>query len=168
MLSIKIKAVYQDFDSTAFVQCTTTMVLAKSYTQRVEIIASLLRTYLPSDYPQSLGILLQILGPENPNEDGMFKHFYWILPIGKYVEKFGLQHYEISMSAIAEITKRNTGEYAVRAFIRRYPGQATRQMREWALSDNFHLRRLASEGLRPKLPWAPKLEMFIDDPQPVF
>jgi 3-methyladenine DNA glycosylase AlkC len=41
-------------------------------------------------------------------------------------------------------------------------------MKEWAKSPDFHLRRLASEGLRPKLPWAPKLDTFIEDPSPVF
>jgi 3-methyladenine DNA glycosylase AlkC len=41
-------------------------------------------------------------------------------------------------------------------------------MEQWALSDDFHLRRLASEGLRPLLPWSSKLELFIDDPDPVF
>nr|WP_286669037.1 DNA alkylation repair protein [Fodinibius salicampi] len=72
------------------------------------------------------------------------------------------------MEAIGEITKRNTGEYAIRPFIRAYPDQTLRQMKIWATSENFHLRRLALEGLRPKLPWATKLELFINQPEPVF
>ena len=72
------------------------------------------------------------------------------------------------MSAIEEITKRGTGEYAVRVFIKKYPQDSLKTMTQWACSSNFHLRRLASEGLRPKLPWASKLEIFINDPSPVF
>jgi hypothetical protein len=105
-------------------------------------------------------ILVSILGEENKNETGMFTEFYWIMPIGKFVEKYGLEHLEISIRAIEEITKRNTGEYAVRPFIRKYPRELLVIMKKWAKSDNFHLRRLASEGLRPKLPWATKLDVY--------
>ena len=98
----------------------------------------------------------------------MFTNFYWILPIGKFVEKYGLEYYDISIHAISEITKRNTGEYGIRPFIRKYPKKTLKIMKKWAKSKNFHLRRLASEGLRPKLPWATKLDVFIENPKPVF
>jgi 3-methyladenine DNA glycosylase AlkC len=116
----------------------------------------------------AVSVLLKILGEENPDETGMFSRYYWILPIGKFVEKFGLDHFDLSIKAISEITKRNTGEYAIRPYIRKFPNKTLRQMKLWAVSDNFHLRRLSSEGLRPRLPWATKLETFIDDPEPVF
>lgn len=168
MLSVKILPVYPDFNSKAFVQTVQYGCKNKALKQRVEFIADQLQTFLPGDYSQSVEILMQILGPENPEETGMFTNFYWVMPIAKFVEKYGLEHYSLSMSAIEEITKRNTGEYAIRPFIRNYPDQTMKQMHHWALSDNFHLRRLASEGLRPKLPWAAKLNLFIEEPQPVF
>ena len=98
----------------------------------------------------------------------MFTHYYWILPIGKFVQEYGIEHFELSMKAIEEITKRNTGEYAVRPYIRKYPEASLKIIEKWAKSPNFHLRRLASEGLRPKLPWATKLDTFIENPAPVF
>ena len=84
--------------------------------------------------------------PEHPLEvlDHKMGHF-----------SIALDNYDTSIGAIAEITKRNTGEYCIRPFIRKYPKQTLAQMKAWAQSGNFHLRRLASEGLRPKLPWAP-------------
>lgn len=94
--------------------------------------------------------------------------FYWLMPAAKFVEKYGLDHYDVSIQAIGEITKRNTGEYAIRPFILQYPEQTLAVMKQWAKSNNFHLRRLATEGLRPKLPWAAKLELFIENPSPVF
>lgn len=168
LLAEKIKSVYPDFLDKAFVHEVAKNTVDKTYTQRIEIIAAALRAYLPQGYDRALGILMNILGPENTNETGMFTHFYWLMPIGKFVEKYGLDDFELSMQALEEITKRNTAEYAVRPYIRAYPKQTVQRMSAWARSNNFHLRRLASEGLRPKLPWAPKLETFITRPEPVF
>ncbi len=108
------------------------------------------------------------MGEENPNETGMFKEYYWLMPVGKYIEKYGLEHFDISIKAIEELTKRNTGEYAIRPYIRKFPAETLARMKAWAKSDTFHLRRLASEGLRPKLPWALKLDLFVYNPKPVF
>jgi len=168
LLSDKILLNYAEFNRNEFCVMIESEVEGKAYTQRIEIIARRLEEYLPDSYEQSLEIILSILGPENPNETGMFKHFYWIMPLGKFIELFGLNNFDASMQAIEEITKRNTGEYAIRPYIRMYPNDCLKIIREWAVSDNFHLRRLASEGLRPKLPWSPKLDTFIHNPNPVF
>lgn len=168
ILAEKIQQEYPAFKSQDFISAVDKATVGKTYTQRIEIIADRIYDFLPSEYPQAVGILLKILGPENPSETGMFSQYYWLMPVGKFVEKYGQDHFDISMKAIAGITKRNTGEYAIRPFIRKYPDQALAQMRTWAKSDNFHLRRLASEGLRPKLPWAPKLDEFVSNPKSVF
>ncbi|MDX2776638.1 DNA alkylation repair protein [Streptomyces caniscabiei] len=168
LLADKITSVYPRFDSRAFIKAVAARVEDMNYTRRIEIIAEELRNFLPAGYLDALGVLMQILGPENPHETGMFTNYYWLMPVGKFVQLYGLDHFDESMDAIAEITKRNTGEYAIRPYIRRHPDRALRRMNEWARSDNFHLRRLASEGLRPKLPWAPKLDTFVTDPDPVF
>lgn len=168
LLGEKIQNEHRSFRKNEFIKTVRKRVGGEVYTQRVEIIAEELQNFLPGKYPDAVKILMKILGPENPNETGMFKHYYWQMPIGKFIEKFGIDDFEISLEAIAEVTKRNTGEYAIRPFIRRYPKKTVAQMKNWARSDNFHLRRLACEGLRPKLPWAPKLEEFIGEPKPVF
>ncbi|GAA5224689.1 DNA alkylation repair protein [Membranihabitans marinus] len=168
LLSDKILTINPSFDTTSYILDIENKVTDLTYTQRVICHAEVLKKYLPQDYLAALDIITGILGPENPSETGMFKHYYWILPLGKYVELFGLDHFTPSVNAIAEITKRNTGEYAIRPYIRRYPQASIERITEWAQSENFHLRRLASEGLRPKLPWTTKLDTFIDDPYPVF
>ncbi|MCX6703413.1 MAG: DNA alkylation repair protein [Candidatus Zambryskibacteria bacterium] len=168
LLANKISAVYKKFDVKGFVKDTKKEVTGKSYTQRVEVIAVLLKQYLPEKYPEALEILLQILGPENQEETGMFTNFYWLMPVGKFVEKYGLDHFALSIKVIEEITKRNTGEYAIRPYARTYPDKTLAVCTKWAKSKNFHLRRLASEGLRPKLPWATKLDAWKDNPKPIF
>lgn len=167
LLAEKIISVYPAFDSKHFIKDTDRETTGKTYTQRVIVIAELLKRHLPENYEESLAILMQILGEENPNQTGMFTHYYWMLPIAKFVELFGVEHFDLSINAIAEITKRNTGEYAIRPYIRKHPEKTLQVMKTWAVSDNFHLRRLASEGLRPKLPWATKLDTFNDNPEPV-
>lgn len=168
ILSEKLLEKFPEFPAEDYIQSVEAQCAGMSYTERVVLHATELRMRLPRDYEKAVSLLVSILGPENPKETGMFKHFYWVLPIGKFVELYGLEHLEISLEAIGEITRRNTGEYAIRPYIQQDPDRLIRQMTAWSLSDNFHLRRLASEGLRPKLPWAKKLDLFIDDPTPVF
>ena len=168
LLSNKIASVFKDFPKKDFCQSVKKSVVGKSYTQRIEVIADSLKTYLPERYPKALAILMQILGPENKEETGMFTNFYWLMPVGKFVEKYGLDDFTESIKAIEEITKRNTGEYAIRPYARKYPEKTLAVCIKWAKSENFHLRRLASEGLRPKLPWAPKLDDWNDNPKPIF
>ncbi len=168
LLSEKIMPVYKNFDSKSFIRSVEKKVVNKRYTERIDIIAEELKAHLPPEYTVALSILMQILGPENESETGMFTNFYWIMPIGKFVEKNGLNSFNESIKAIEEITKRNTGEYAIRPYARHYPKKTLRVCIKWAKSNNFHLRRLASEGLRPKLPWATKLETWNEDPKPIF
>lgn len=168
LIGNKIKNVYSEFNVNTYRSIIHDKCDGLSYTKRVELHCEVLRLLLPDSYKAAIEILLQILGDENPFETGMFANYYWILPIGKFVEKYGLDDFDISMQAIEEITKRNTGEYAIRPFIRKYPEQTISKMTVWSKSDNFHLRRLATEGTRPKLPWAKKLDLFIDNPKPIF
>jgi 3-methyladenine DNA glycosylase AlkC len=167
-LAGKIQEINHEFPSRQYITAVEKRYKKLGYTERIQLHAEELKNYLPEDYFDSTEILLSILGPENPEETGMFKHFYWIMPIGKFVENYGIKYFDRSMHLIEEITKRNTGEYAIRPFIRKYPDEVINQMMEWAESDNFHLRRLASEGLRPKLPWSTKLDTFNDTPERVF
>ena len=168
LLAGKISPIYKKFDAIGFIEDTKKEVLGKSYTERVGVIADELKQYLPEKYTEALAILIKILGPENQEETGMFTNFYWLMPVGRFVEKYGLDNFSESMKAIEEITKRNTGEYAIRPFARKYPARTLKVCTNWAKSKNFHLRRLASEGLRPKLPWAPKLDVWNDNPKPIF
>ena len=168
LLSEKITLVYKSFRTSDFCNNVKKEVVGRTYTERIAIIADNLYKFLPSNYIDSLAILMKILGPENQEETGMFTNYYWLMPVGKFIEKYGLNDFKASIKAIEEVTKRSTGEYAIRPFARKYPEKVIEICMEWAKSNNFHLRRLASEGLRPKLPWAPKLDVWIDNPAPIF
>ncbi len=165
LLSEKIINVKSDFEKDKFIQIIDQNVQNLELKDRVEVIADALHHHLTTSYTQNIDILIQTLGQENESETGMFTNYYWIMPIAKYVEKYGLEDFEVSMNAISEITKRNTGEYAIRPYLELYTQQTLAVMRLWSKDDNRHLRRLSSEGLRPRLPWAKKMDMFVQNPK---
>lgn len=134
---------------------------------RVYVLADSLRKRLPQDYPTAIKIIVDSLGDELDEDAGMFNEGWYLMPIARFVEEFGLSFPKESLSALSEITKRHTAEYAVRPFIEKHYKYTIGIMNEWARDSNFHLRRAASEGIRPRLPWASKLQCFISDPKPV-
>jgi 3-methyladenine DNA glycosylase AlkC len=83
------------------------------------------------------------------------------------VEQFGLDQPEIALPALGHFTQYSTSEFAIRPFIIRYPELTLKQLALWARSDNYHLRRLASEGCRPRLPWGQALPRYKKDPTPL-
>jgi 3-methyladenine DNA glycosylase AlkC len=136
-------------------------------TPRAWHIARTLRRHLPQDYEQAIEILVASLGPrlETSELTGMDVFIY--LPHVFFVAEFGVEHFEASMRAQYELTQRFTAEYSIRVFLERYQKRTLARLRGWAADSNVHVRRLVSEGTRPRLPWAPRLRAFQDDPQPV-
>ncbi|GAA0359295.1 DNA alkylation repair protein [Bacillus horti] len=155
---------YNAFPAEEFITSISKQVDQLELKQRVALIAAELRTSLPQDYTEALGILMKILGPENKTEEGMFTNGYFLMPVAFFVEKYGLEHYEISMPALYEITKRHTSEYSIRPFLQIYPDHTLAILREWSKDENAHVRRLVSEGSRPRLPWAKRMRAIKEDP----
>ena len=166
-LGTDIAAVHPKFDRGAFLEDLAPQIGPLELKARVALIAGALRTHLPQTYPAALKVLLRILGPENPGVSGAFNFGSRFMPVALFVETNGLAHYDLSMEALAEITKRHTSEYAIRPYIEADPGRALGYLNRWAGDPNAHLRRLVSEGPRPRLPWAKKLTTFLDDPRPL-
>lgn len=167
MLADKIFDVSPTFDKLNFINSIDKKIQNLELKARIEIIADELDNHLSKDFENNIKILLQILGPENKEETGMFTNYYWIMPIAKYVEKFGLNDFEVSMHIIEEITKRNTGEYTIRPFLESDQTKTIKVMKNWSKNSNKHVRRLSSEGCRPRLPWAKKLNGLIENPLPI-
>lgn len=167
-LADKILKINSTFSKKEFIGKVNDKINTLELKDRIEIFADALFELLLGKYEEKINTLLQILGPENEKETGMFKEYYWVMPIAKMVEKYGLEDFEVSMNAIKEITKRNTGEYTIRPFIEQYQDETIKVMMTWAKAENKHLRRLASEGVRIRLPWAKKFSQFSEDPSPIF
>ena len=84
-----------------------------------------------------------------------------------YIELFGREDFALSMNALEKMTPQSSAEFAIRPFILQDPVKTMKKMRAWSTHPNEHVRRLASEGCRPRLPWASALPAFKKDPQPI-
>lgn len=136
-------------------------------TARARHIAGAMADHLPGPFAADAAILLASLGPEAPsNGETGFGSFRY-LPHVFFVQSRGLDDFEAAMEAQYELTKRFTAEWSIRAFLVRHPDATYARLREWAGDRNVHVRRLVSEGTRPRLPWAPRLRAFQQDPRPV-
>lgn len=135
--------------------------------QRAAHIAGAMGRFLPHPFPAAARIVSASLGPEiaPTGETGVAVLRY--LPLDNFIERFGLDHPEDAFALQEEVTKRCSCEFSIRAFILRHPEKTYRQLLKWTASGNAHLRRLASEGSRPRLPWAQRLPAFQADPAPV-
>ena len=161
-LSLAIKSSYPNFDTVTF----TASVFNDSWEQkelkkRMRHISSTLGLYLTDDYQSNVKILQETFLQMNYNyglENMIFQDF---------VEVYGMDDFDTSMVALESFTVNCSSEFAIRRFIIKYPIQTMRQMKLWTKSNNEHIRRLASEGCRPRLPWAIALPPFKENPTEV-
>lgn len=162
-----IEEVHPAFQAGAFLDDALDGYEALELTPRAWHIARALGRHLPQDYERAIEILIASLGPklEEAELTGMGVFVY--LPHVFFVAELGGEHFEASMRAQYELTQRFSAEYSIRVFLERHPERTLARLREWALDPSVHVRRLVSEGTRPRLPWAPRLRAFQDDPQPV-
>lgn len=157
----KIQSVYNPFDITRFI--ATVMNNAWDELElkaRIRRISETLGAYLPSEYEEALAVLFAI-------DKDCVGFPYLFFP--DFVEVYGQaeEHWELSMQALERFTPKSSAEFAVRSFLLRDPERMMTQMMVWATHSDEHVRRLASEGSRPRLPWGQALPMFKQNPAPV-
>ena len=128
--------------------------------ERMRRITLCLREALPSSYQDALAILSKAI----PHLRG---HGLENIIFPDFVEQFGQEDWEHSLPALAHFTCYGTSEFAVRPFLVKDSERMMALMLEWADSTNTDIRRLASEGCRPRLPWAMALPAFKHDPSPI-
>lgn len=132
--------------------------------QRMRKVALMLGKYLPSDYKEAIDVLNKV-AVNYPDDCNMFA----LISLSDFVEVYGQneEDFDLSMLALKNYTKLASSEFAVRPFIINNNKKAMEYLTEWALDSNVHIRRLASEGCRPRLPWGIALTKFKNDPTDV-
>ncbi len=157
-----LKNIYTPFDEDLFFQHIYDKHWeAKALKTRMYHIAIGLHLQLPNDYPKAVEILLQLVQAIQAEKKGLALEYMFI---PEYIERYGLDDYSTSIPALAAITKFTSSEFAIRPFIVRYPAQTMSQLLVWSKDKHHCVRRLASEGCRPRLPWAMALPAFKNDP----
>ena len=164
-LGRSVEAVHPTFPVEDFVTEVLTDFESLELVPRARKIAAGLTRFLPEAYPEAVEILLASMGPklEDTESFGMEPFFY--MPHGLYVAEHGLEFFELSMNACYELTQRFSAEFCIRPFLDKYPEASLEQLEQWTRDPSPHVRRLVSEGTRPRLPWAPRLRVFGNDPE---
>ncbi|MEZ4702575.1 MAG: DNA alkylation repair protein [Rhodothermales bacterium] len=162
-----IANVYPPFDVDAFLADALAGYEALDLTPRGRQIAVALRTHLPADYEEAVDILIASLGPKLASTESFGMAPFLYLPHVTFVATYGVDHFESSMRAQYELTQRFSAEFSIRAFLIAHPEATLARLRAWVDDPSPHVRRLVSEGTRPRLPWAQRLPAFQQDPRPV-
>ena len=152
--------VHPEFDQRRFVALATKGLTELTLLQRLRQGTGALRATLPSDYRSALAVLRELA----PRID----HGFVGLMLPDFVGQYGHDHFDESMAALHGFTRFSSGEFAIREFLRRDLARTLAVMQRWSRDDNEHVRRLASEGCRPRLPWSFRLDALVADPAPVW
>ena len=159
-LAKQLASAHKKLDEKQFVKDATTGLEDKELKARMQHVVKVCHKHLPKDFRKAVAILKKI-GPALENT-------FLALFTADYVGQYGLHCPEFSLEALRILTRYGSAEFAVRPFLVQDLHGTLAVMEEWSKDDNQHVRRLASEGSRPRLPWAPRLDELIKDPTPTF
>ncbi|HEY6529995.1 MAG TPA: hypothetical protein VIZ65_15000 [Cellvibrionaceae bacterium] len=164
-IAASISSVYAAFNSELFIRFCCESLDALELMPRALRISQGLRLYLPQDYPKAIEILMLSLGPplQATANNGLAPFFY--LPHVFFVRDYGLAHFTVSMAAQYELTQRFTAEFSLRPYFLQHFEPCMAVLKRWAYDPSEHVRRLVSEGTRPRLPWAAQLAPVIAQPR---
>ncbi len=147
-----VAGVWPTFPRAAFVRSALEGYEALELMPRGWKIAQVLRRYLPTDYPKAVEILLASLDQPIRRRVGQGMASFLFLPHVLFVAEYGLEHFEPSMHAQYVLTQRFTAEFSIRRYLERHPRATLARLAEWATDPSEDVRRLVSEGTRPRLP----------------
>ena len=126
---------------------------------RVVLIRTTLHEILPGRYALALPTLVKVARSSSLNGFDLW-------PITDFVQTYGTEEFDRSMKALHFLTRRFTAEFAIRPFLAAHHERTFAVLGRWAEDPNHHVRRCASEGSRPRLPWGQRVQRLIDDPRP--
>lgn len=173
LMGTHFQRVAPNFDKQHFVEHATSGLEELELKQRASHIRRALEKTLPSDFTKACTVMINALHPASDtdlsgttmDEDGI--RGWAIMPMAEYVSEHGQGDFETSLETLKELTKRFTAEFAIRTFFISNTPHTLAHVQIWARDENHHVRRLASEGSRPRLPWALRLPEFVADPTPI-
>jgi len=158
VLSSVIKDIYEPFKEDEFISDIISEFSNLELMGRIHWITEMLTKYLPDSYTDSVNILYKSLS--NISDEGMF--VFSSYPDFVALNGCSEDNLKLSLKMLGEFTKMFSAEFAIRGFINMFPNETYLKMLEWSYSKDVHQRRLASEGLRPKLPWAKGISFDIN------
>ncbi|MBK0369028.1 DNA alkylation repair protein [Flavobacterium agrisoli] len=138
---------------------------AKEWKERMLYTTSIFHQFLPKNFTEAVAIIETTIIEVKQSPCGKNTLAFMFFP--DYIEKYGQNDFDVAVKAFENITQFISCEFAVRPFILKYPEKMIAEMIKWSLHENHHVRRLASEGSRPRLPWAMALPFLKKDPRSI-
>lgn len=173
LLARHLRRAWRGFPGERFVRVATAGLDGLELKPRVLHVARALGEALPADFPTAASAIeaaLRPIAPDAPladlvaSDDGLAGWGIW--PLTEFVATHGLPHCDRALACLRELTQRWTAEYAVRPFLVEHEARTLATLRDWLGDASHHVRRLCSEGSRPRLPWGMQLVRFVADPSP--
>ena len=172
-MAAHFRRAWSDFDQAGFVRAASADLESLELKQRSARITAAMASHLPDDFERAGAIMLASLAPAHDGDTsgaslGAGGIAGWaVMPMTAYVGEHGLGHFDLSMTLLKEMTKRFSSEFGIRFFLLDDPERTLAKLMQWATDPDHHVRRLCSEGTRPRLPWAMQLPAFIANPAPL-
>jgi 3-methyladenine DNA glycosylase AlkC len=161
-----LKRAYPEFSIPRFTRTLEEELNPLELKQRMQSIAKRIEARLPGNPLEMFPILVNALATDENDKIGLRGFLVW--PLTEIVACRGLDHFEASMAALGEMTRRFTAEFAIRPFLRHDLKRTLKQLDAWCTHPDHHIRRLVSEGSRPLLPWGGNLAHLLPAPHPTF
>jgi 3-methyladenine DNA glycosylase AlkC len=169
-VAAEMRRIYPSFKENEFVRDVLGKFPELELKARIKWMAECLKKHLPVDYREAVKVILRSLPPPNNPElsDGDFGDFIHA-PYAEYVARYGCtkEHLAFSLDALYQLAMRFSAEDAIRHFINAFPEETLGMILEWSKDTHYHVRRLCSEGTRPKLPWSQKIAIPFTAPIPI-
>jgi 3-methyladenine DNA glycosylase AlkC len=168
-----LKRAWREFDAERFEALALQGLQELEFKARAMHLCAALEATLPADFAQAAPIIEAALAPPGEGDDlsalrsgsqGLAGWVVW--PLGEFVVRRGADAPQRALQTLHALTQRHTAEWALRPFIERHPEITFATLATWTTDPSAHVRRLASEGSRPRLPWGAQLKGLIRDPSP--
>ena len=158
--------VKSDFDKTSFLNSIYDYEWQnREFKQRMRHISTVLKNHLSENYSENVDTILTLIHQLEKN--GIQENSIEFMFLPDFIELYGLENYFTSIKAFERITQFTSCEFAVRPFIIKYEVEMIKQMCLWAKHKHKLVRRLATEGCRPRLPWAIAIPSLKNNPTPI-
>lgn len=155
------------FDANSFTQKASHGLDDLELKERSTHITNALIEFLPDDFETAGKILVDSLAPNQPYDFKLGNTGWATWPMNQYVSAMGTEHFETSMTIFKALTPHFSSEFDIRYFLIEQEVRTLKALKSWLNDPNHHVRRLVSEGTRPRLPWGIKLQSFVTNPAPI-
>lgn len=155
---------WPEFPHRRFLRDATTGLESLELMDRARHVAKAMSDVLPAEPRRAMELVVASLGPPLDGEEGTAGDLFTYLPLSSWLKDIGPRDVEAALKANHELTRRFTAEFSIRSLLIAHQERTLKELTRWTKSPDVHVRRLVSEGTRPRLPWAERLPAFQKDP----